>query len=127
MIFMMRWLKRHFKKPEEKLHDYTEINFREALQNFVPMGNTESDIFNEIEAITFRKAEPDHVHSRPLHVSIKWRRLGYISKYTINCRPYGNECLFEEFYSVIKCGYDSYRKTIMEELTKKIGDVTEDG
>lgn len=133
---MMRWLKRHFRKPKEKSHDYTEINFREALQKFVPIGNTESDIFNEIETITFHKAEPDHTYSRPLYVSIKWRRLDYISKHTIpddlstrtyNCRLYGNEYLFEEFSSVIKSGYDSYRKTIMEDLTKKMEDIVEDG
>lgn len=91
------------------------------------MGNTESDIFNEIETITFHKVKPGNIYSRPLDVTVKWRRLNYTTRYTINCRLYGNEYLFEEFYSVIKSGYDSYRKTIMEDLTKKMGDVTEDG
>lgn len=124
---MMRWLKRYFKKPEEKAHDYTEDNFREALQKFVPMGNSESDILNEIETITFSKAKPADIHSRPLDVTVKWRRLNYTTRYTINYRSYGNEYAFEELCCVIKSGYDYYRKTIMEELTKKIGDVTADG
>lgn len=124
---MMRWLKKYFKKPEEKAHDYTEINFREALQKFVPMGNSESDILNEIETITFSKVKPGNIYSRPLDVTVKWRRLNYTTRYTINYRSYDNEYVFEELCCVIKSGYDSYRKTIMEDLTKKMEDIVEDG
>lgn len=124
---MMRWLEKWFRKPEEKAHDYTEDNFREALQKFVPMGNSESDILNEIDTIKFYKAKTSNAHSRPLEVVIKWRRLNYTTRYTINYRSYGTEYLFEELCCVIRSGYDHYRKTIMEELTKKMGDAIEDG
>lgn len=129
MIFMMRWLKRYFKKTEEKKQDGTDERFRMVLQKVVPLGNSYVDIFNEIELIKFNKVN-DKPYSRPLEVTIKWRRSMELSYFTINYRSYGDlddEHFINEFCSYLESRYNDYRENLIKNFTDKIGDVTADG
>lgn len=126
---MMRWLKRCFKKTEEKKQNVTEECFRMALQKVVPLGNSYVDIFNEIELIKFNKID-ERPYSRPLEVKVKWRRSMEVSTFTINYHSYGDsddEHFMDEFCSYLESRYNDYREKLVKNFTDKIGDVTADG
>lgn len=126
---MMRWLKWCFKKTEEKKRDGTDECFRMAIQKVVPLGNSYVDIFNEIEFIKFNKVN-DKPYSRPLEVTVKWRRSMELSYFTINYRSYGDlddEHFIDEFCSYLESRYNDYREKLIKNFTDKIGDVTADG
>lgn len=126
---MMRWLKRCFKKTEEKKRDGTEECFRMTLQKVVPLGNSYVDIFNEVELIKFNKVN-DKPYSRPLEVKVKWRRSMEASTFTINYHSYGDsddEHFINEFCSCLESRYNDYREKLIKNFTDKIGDVTADG
>lgn len=126
---MMQWLKRCFKKTEEKKQNATEECFRMALQKVVPLGNSYVDIFNEIEIIKFIKVN-ERPYSRPLEVKVKWRRSMEVSTFTINHHKNGNsddERFINEFCSHLESRYNEYREKLIKNFTDKIGDVTADG
>lgn len=126
---MMRWLKRYFKKPEEKKRNITNEYFYKTIQQIVPVNNSLADIFNEIETISFGRSSAS-TRSRPLEARVKWKRLNEVSTFTFNYCLSGDlddERLINDFCCRLKDAYDGYREILMERFIDKVEDVIKDG